>query len=88
MATTWDTDADAEQFEAAYLASLSARFSAGQAARAGAVTTHPRPTGGAVAVKRQGKDVYIADAARAGVDPTKLVAALSKTKKTKHPSDK
>jgi hypothetical protein len=70
IATLWDTEADAQEFAAAYLASLPARFP-------GAETGHPeagvvRPGGGRIFVRTTGARVFIVD----GADDARAVETL------------
>ncbi|MBP9204064.1 MAG: hypothetical protein KBG28_08890 [Kofleriaceae bacterium] len=64
MATTWDSVAEATEFEAAYRASLAARFPDGTPATATGLVARNRPDGSAVYLQRRGVDVFIADGAR------------------------
>jgi len=73
IATTWDTAADAEEFEKAYSASLAKRFPSGA-----------RDDGTKTFIKRKGKDVYIVD----GAADDSLLTQLTKTRKQQHKQDR
>ncbi len=87
IATTWDSEDDAKEFEAAYLETLTSRFPDGKPEQKAGVTTHARPDSTLILVERRGSDVFIIDGAPAASAP-KLLAELRKAKKTKHPSEK
>jgi hypothetical protein len=84
--TTWDSPADAQEFETAYLASLAARFPSGARNRSAAVTRHARPDGTVIAVERRGSDVLIADGVPAAT-ATKSLMSLRKAKRRRHPGE-
>lgn len=83
IATTWDSPADAEQFEKAYLDSLAKRFPSGTRTRTRTGMRHARPEGTLVVVERRDSDVWIADGVPAAT-AAKTLAALRKTKKARH----
>jgi hypothetical protein len=87
LATTWDTEDDAKEFEQAYIATLAARFDGAKSTTKRGVTTTARPDGTQVLVERRKKDVYIVDGADAKI-AAKLLKDLRKTKQTKHADDK
>jgi hypothetical protein len=64
IATTWDTPKDAEEFEAAYKASVAARFPSGA-----------RDDGAKVFIKRAGKNVFIVDGGTDAKAVDRLAAA-------------
>ena len=86
LATTWDSVDDAKEFEAAYIATLAARFDGAEATTKNAVTTMKRPDGTQILVERRDSDVYIVDGAPAKIAAS-LLKDLRKTKKTKHAAD-
>jgi hypothetical protein len=57
IATVWDSETDANQFAAAYRASLAARFPGARPSEEGVI----RPDGGEVLVRQLGARVYIVD---------------------------
>ncbi|MEZ4361073.1 MAG: hypothetical protein R3B48_12890 [Kofleriaceae bacterium] len=69
IATTWDREEDAQEFEAAYRKSLAKRFGA----------EDKRPAGTPVLIKRRGADVFIVD----GAGAERLLPALEKGAKIK-----
>jgi hypothetical protein len=75
IATTWDTPADADEFTAAYVASLAKRFpgAQGDALKDGVA----RPGGGKIFVKRDKLRVFVVD----GADTAKDVDALAASTK-------
>ncbi len=70
LATTWDSEADAEEFEAAYRRSLKKRFGGDGTAR---------PEGAPVLVQRRGNEVFLVD----GADAERLMPSLIKGSKIK-----
>lgn len=70
LATTWDSEAEAEEFEAAYRKSLAKRLG-GDGSK--------RPDGTPVLVQRRGADVFLVD----GANAEKLMPALLKGTKIK-----
>jgi hypothetical protein len=73
IATLWDTPVDAEQFAAAYLASLAVRFPGADVGHAAAGIA--RPDGGKIFVRRAGARVFIVD----GADDAGALDALVRT---------
>jgi len=76
LATIWDTPGDAEQFAAAYLDTLAARFpGAPPLSPAAPAAGVPRPDGGRVFVRTAGARVFIVD----GADDVAALDALVRT---------
>ncbi len=86
IATTWDSEADASEFENAYLASLDKRFPGAGRAAARDYTSVPRGDGTYVFVSRKGSNVYILDGA--GDDGPRRLKSLARTRAKKNPKDK
>jgi hypothetical protein len=87
LGTIWDSAAEAEEFEKAYLESLAKRFPGAAPKTEKGHTAVARPDGTLVLVKRRGDRVSIVDGA-AAADAAGLLARVDKAKLRKHPKDK
>ncbi len=86
--STWDSEADAQEFAKAYVSSLDRRFPGAPTTVEGGASIHARTDGGVVAAMVKGADVFVVSGV-AKADAAGALAELVKgTKKVRDPRDK